>query len=116
MRTMIDDTPNDEGRAKIAVQIEKVAKQQHLAGQRRETFTDSISLCNSCKWSSSRRRASHNTKQFECGIFSGPCPEDVSECSEYATITSLTLGQMAEIAYLIDISPKTRVGFHGGDT
>lgn len=52
---------------------------------------------------------------MECGIFSGPCPEDINECSEYATINSLSLGQMAEIAYLIDISPKKRVGFHGGE-
>ena len=109
----VDDTPEDEGRAKIADQIEKVAKQQHLSGQRRETFTDSISLCSSCKWSSSRRQASRNTRRIECGIFSGPCPEDISECSEYATLTSLTLGQMAEIAIIIDLSSPKRVGFHG---
>jgi hypothetical protein len=109
-----DDTPEDQGRAKIASQIEKTAKQLHLTGQRRETFTDSVSLCNTCKWASSRRRKSANIKRIECSIFSGPCPEDISECSEYSTITSLTLGQMADIATIIDISPPKRVGFHGG--
>lgn len=108
-----DYTPEDEGRAKVAAQIEKAAKQQHLTGQRRDAFTDSVSLCSSCKWSSSRRQASRNTKRIECGIFNGPCPEDINECSEYVTVTSLTLGQMAEIAYIIDISPKKQVGFHG---
>lgn len=57
VRPYDDDTPEDEGRAKVAAQIEKVAKTQHLSGQRRKTFTDSVSLCTSCKWSSSRRRA-----------------------------------------------------------
>ena len=110
-----DDYIEDPERSKIASQIEKVAKQQHLSGKRREAFTDSISLCTTCRWSSSRRRSGQNTKRIECGVFSGPCPEDISECSEYATVTSLTLGQMAEIAYIIDISPKKHVGFHGGE-
>ena len=108
-----DDTPEDAGRAKIANQIEKTAKQQHLTGQRRDTFTDSISLCSSCKWGQSRRRKSANAKRMECSIFSGPCPEDISECSEYTHITSLTLGQMADIAIIINISPPKRVGFQG---
>ena len=112
----MDDTPEDEGRAKIAAQIEKAAKQQHLTGQRRrDNFVDSTSLCTSCKWSSTRRRAGQNTRRMECNIFSGPCPEDISECSEYATVTSLTLGQMAEIAIIIDLSTPKRVGFHGGN-
>ena len=108
-----DDTPEDKGRAKIAAQIEKVAKQQHLTGQHREVFTDSVSLCSSCKWAQSRRRQSSNTKRLEYSVFSGPCPEDISECSEYTHITSLTLGQMADIAIIIDISPPKHVGFHG---
>lgn len=107
-----DDEIDDPIRSKIATQIEKVAKTQHLTGQRRETFTDSTSLCTTCKWSQSRRRANSNTKRMECSYFAGPCPEDISECSEYATITSLTLSQMAEIAHIIDVAPGKQVGFH----
>lgn len=109
-----DDTPEDAERTKIAHQIEKIAKQQHLTGQRRETFTDSVSLCSTCKWASRRRRSSQNTQQLDCSVFPGPCPEDIQECSEYATITSLSLAQMASIATLIDIAPPKRVGFHKG--
>jgi len=109
-----DDIPEDAGRAKIADQIEKIAKQQHLTGQHREAFVDSISLCSSCKWAQSRRRKGQNTKRMDCVVFSGPCPEDISECSEYTEITSLSLGQMAEIAIIIDVNPCKRVGFHGG--
>lgn len=108
-----DDNPEDAARAKIADHIEKVAKQQHLTGQRRDAFSDSVSLCGSCKWASSRRRQSSNTRRMECSVFSGPCPEDISECSEYTHITSLTLGQMADMAVIIDISPRKRVGFQG---
>lgn len=52
-----------------------------------------------------------NTKTLECSLFSGPCPEDIEECSEYAVITSLTLNQMAEIAYILDVTPPKQVGF-----
>jgi hypothetical protein len=103
--------PDDPERKTLASQIEKTAQLQHLSGQRRETFTDGVSLCNSCKYAQTRRRASRNERRIECQMFSGPCPDDISECSEYSTITSLTLSQMAEIAILIDVDNK-RVGFH----
>lgn len=107
------DSPSDSSRAHIAEQIEKTAKQQHLSGKKREVFTDTISLCGSCRWAQSRRRASSNTRRMDCSVFSGPCPEDITECSEYSTITSLTLSQMADIAIIIDTGPIKRVGFHG---
>lgn len=103
----------DAARERIARQISTTAKQQHLSGQRRETFTDDISLCASCKWSQSRRRRNSNTRRMECTVFSGPCPEDIQECTEYNTITSLSLNQMAEIAIIIDNGPAKRVGFQG---
>jgi hypothetical protein len=104
---------DDVERNKVAHQIEKTARFQHLTGQRRESFVDGLSLCNTCKWAQSRRRASHNNKRMECQMFSGPCPEDISECTEYTTINSLSLNQMAEIAILIDVQPKgKKVGFH----
>ena len=104
------DEPEGE-RGKVAKQIAKTAELQHLTGQRRDVFTDSVSLCSSCKWSSSRRREHQNTRQMNCSIFNGPCPEDIKECSEYGGINSLTLNQMAEIATIIDIGPRRRVGF-----
>lgn len=114
---MLDDDytapPEDAARERIARQISTTAKQQHLSGQRRETFTDDLSLCTSCKWSQSRRRKGSNTRHIECSVFSGPCPEDIQECTEYSVITSLSLNQMAEIAIIIDNSATKRVGFHG---
>ena len=107
-----ESSPEDPERAKVAIQIEKTARTQHLTGQRRESFVDQTSLCTSCKWSSSRRRSGQNTRQLECSIFRGPCPEDINECSEYATITSLSLNQMAEIATLIGGSADRKVGFN----
>ncbi len=107
------DPPEDSAREKIARQISTTARQQHLSGQRRESFVDDVSLCTSCKWSQSRRRHGSNTRRIECSIFSGPCPEDIQECTEYAVITSLTLNQMAEIAIIIDNGPIKRVGFQG---
>mgnify|MGYP001565451959 CR=1 FL=1 len=112
---MYDDDGEEisDSRAAIAKSIKQTAQLQHLTGVRHDTFTDTTSLCSTCKWSQSRRRASHNARRMECSIFSGPCPEDISECSEYATINSLTLNQMADIAIIIDITPPKRVGFQG---
>ena len=112
-----DDDGNeiDSHTASVVKQIEKTARQQHLTGKRREAFTDTISLCGSCKWASSRRRAGKNNRQMECQMFTGPCPEDISECSEYATITSLSLAQMAEIAILVGGKEDKKVGFIGGE-
>lgn len=110
-----DGMVNEGERGAIARQIETTAKRQHLTGRRRESFIDSTSLCNSCRWSSSRRRASTNERQMECNVFAGPCPEDITECSEYSTITSLTLSQMAGIAIIIDNGKPKRVGFYGGN-
>ena len=112
-----DDEGNevDSNVASLTKQIEKTARLQHLTGKRREAFTDTISLCGSCKWASSRRRAGKNARQMECQIFSGPCPEDINECSEYATITTLSLSQMAEIATLIGGEENKKVGFIGGE-
>lgn len=96
---------------KLVVQIEKTAKQQHLTGKRRESFVDAISLCGSCKYASIRRRSNKNERQMKCAVFEGPCPEDITECTEYATLTSLSLGQMAEMAHLIGGQEAKRVGF-----
>ena len=109
-----DGNEVSEAAAKLANQLEKTAQQQHLTGRRRETFTDSVSLCGSCKWSFSRRRAGKNTRQMMCSIFSGPCPEDINECSEYSTITSLSLAQMAEMATLVGGVADKKVGFVKG--
>jgi hypothetical protein len=97
--------------ANLTQQIERTARQQHLTGRRREAFTDSVSLCGTCKWAQSRRRAGKNTLRMDCQMFTGPCPEDINECSEYATITSLSLSQMAEIAILIGGQEGKKVGF-----
>ena len=107
-----EEPPDDKQKAALAKQIEKTAKQQHLTGQRREAFTDSISLCSSCKWSSSRKRKHQNIRRMDCSVFVGPCPEDIEECSEYTEITRLSLNQMAEIAILLNVSGR-KVGFHG---
>ncbi len=106
------DEPTDPVRAAIAGQIEKTAKLQHLTGMRRESFVDAVSLCGSCMWAQSRRRGSRNNKQMECQVFSGPCPEDITECSEYRAVGTLSLNQMAEIAHLIDNNDPKKVGFH----
>lgn len=115
---MYDDEGNkiDDAKVSLVKQIETTAKLQHLTGQRREAFTDSLSLCNTCKWAQSRRRATRNTREMSCSIFSGPCPEDINECSEYGTVTSMTLSQMAGIAILVGGSSDKKVGFQGGET
>lgn len=108
-----DDTPDDPARAKVADEIEKTAKRQHLEGVRRDSFVDSASLCNHCKWAQIRRRASKNERRMECSVFSGPCPDDIQECTEYAGHASLSLAQMADIAIIIDSGERKRVGFQG---
>jgi len=107
------DGPLEGTRGDIAKQITKTARTQHLTGKRNDNFIDTTSLCSSCKWSQTRRRAGQNTRQMECSVFRGPCPEDINECTEYEPITSLSLSQMTEIAHIIDVGPRRRVGFHG---
>jgi len=97
-------------REKLANRIEKAAR--HLEGVNRESFIDDASLCTSCKWAMITRRASQNNRLIQCRDLGQYVPGDIIECNAYSGVASLSLGQMAEIAVIIDISEPKRVGFH----
>lgn len=76
-------------------------------------FVDDHSICSSCKNATITRQASKNSRSITCAML-GKVPLDITECSDYAAIGSLSLTQMSEIAILID-SKEKRVGFQGGE-
>lgn len=104
----LDETTLD--RFKVTDQIEKAARR--LEGVRRENFVDTHSLCTSCRWSTIVRRASRNERVIRCGELSEYVANDISECSGYQNMTTLSLGQMADIAVLIESTPPKQVGFY----
>lgn len=95
-------------RFKLQTRLEVETKK--VQGINRESFIDQRSLCSSCKTSSIFRRSSKNTRTLYCDAYSKNMPEDITECSAYAKVGSLSLGQMCDIAYLI----SDRSGRHQG--
>ena len=87
-------------REKLGRQLERSASK--LEGQKRDHFVDSRSLCNTCRWATIKRRASQNNRLIRCSEIGEYVHEDITECSAYQNITTLSLSQMAEIATLID--------------
>lgn len=96
---------------KLVGRLEKAANK--LQGQNRESFVDSKSLCTTCRWAFIVRQQSKNNRYIHCssGYPGNWVPDDISECNSYSNVTELSLGQMAEIATLINITEK-RVGFY----
>jgi hypothetical protein len=62
------------------------------------------SLCYRCKHSMIYRRSSSFDYVIRCEALPGTpqMPHDIIECSEYRTVTSLSLADMSEMAYRVD--------------
>jgi len=106
----IDSTPpSPDERYRLGERLE--AENKRLTGVAREHFVDQRSLCSSCKWASIRRQASKNARIIFCSNFAQLMPEDIKECTAYAAFGSLSLGQMADIATLIDDRPDKYQGY-----
>jgi hypothetical protein len=87
------------------------AETKLLEGVRQDHFVDQRSLCGTCKYAAIVRQASRNTRVMFCGHFGKVMPEDISECSVYQAINSLSLNQMVEIATIIDDRPDRYRGY-----
>ena len=101
--------PTADDRYRLGERLEVESKR--LTGVAREHFIDQKSLCSSCKWASIRRQHSRNARLIFCVNFSQIMPEDIKECTAYTAFGSLSLGQMAEIATLIDDRKDRNQGY-----
>lgn len=100
--------PATESRYDLADRLERVASK--LQGLRQDQFIDDKSVCNTCKHSQIVRRHNRNERVIWCHQLSKNVPLDLSECSSYQNLTELSLGQMADIAWLIDNRSDKKVG------
>lgn len=94
---------------KLTNQLERTARK--INDNKREHFVDSRNLCSTCKWATITRQASANNRVIFCTSLSMKVPDDIMECNEYANITQLSLGQMAEMATLIGGIKERKAGF-----
>lgn len=90
-------TPNL--RYELADRLE--AQVRKLQSRMRGHFTDTLSICTSCKYAHIMRQASKNARVIQCSMAGRQVPEDITECNSYQSVTELSLTQMAEIAVLI---------------
>jgi len=101
--------PSADDRYRLGERLE--AENKRLTGVAREHFVDQKSLCSSCKWASIRRQYSRNARIIFCSNFTQLMPEDIKECTAYQAFGSLSLGQMADIATLIDDRKDRNQGY-----
>lgn len=101
--------PSTVDRYQLGERLE--AETKKLTGVVRQHFVDQRSLCSSCKHSTIRRQHSKNTRHIYCNSLGEVVPEDISECTIYAAVGSLSLSQMADIATLIDDRPDRYRGY-----
>ena len=101
---------NEESdRDRLTTRLEKQASR--LEGQRRESFVDNKSLCTSCKCATITRIASKNNHRIKCGDMNEDVPDNITECSAYQSILTLSLSQMVEMATLIDNRSERPSGY-----
>lgn len=89
--------------------LETISKR--LEGIQRTNWVDSKGICSSCSRAFITRQASRNTRVVYCKEMGHQVPEDISECNMYRNLTTLSLGQMADIATLIDPRPDKYKGY-----
>ena len=106
---MDESRPTVHSSYELTEQLERAAK--GIDGVRREQFVDERSLCGSCRWARITRRRSQNNRVVYCGQITEIVPEDIVECSDYRSHTSLSLEQMAGLATLIDPRDHLRNGY-----
>lgn len=80
-------------------------------GQRLDSWQDGKGVCSSCRNAMIIRQSSKNQRTIHCSEINAEVPDDISECNSYKNFTQLTLGQMAEIATLIDPRPDGYKGY-----
>jgi len=86
---------------KLVRKLEKEASR--ITGEKRSNFVDSKSLCTSCQNGIITRVADQNHREIYCQILGRLMPDNVSECSVYFSVNSLSLSQMVSIAHLIEV-------------
>jgi hypothetical protein len=75
----------------------------HAAAQAyQERRAGGDSLCVGCRHSHLYRRRGSSDASIYCHRLERYVPPDIVECSEFKAVTALSLGQMAEIALVID--------------
>jgi hypothetical protein len=85
---------------------------QPLEGVRSTNWVDAKGICVTCSHAIIQRRSSRNERVILCKELGHQrVAEDLAECSMHHTVTTLDLGQMAQIATLIDPRPDRYKGY-----
>ncbi len=91
--------PTANDRWLLTEKLEEIAAP--LSGKRGHSFVDDKSLCTSCRHAHVFRRGAANNRTIRCSKI-GEVPSDITECSDYLSMNQLSLGQMTEIAMILD--------------
>ena len=82
-----------------------------LEAVRGDSFLDSKNLCVTCKHATILRQASKNNREINCSIIGKRIADDIVECSDYANMLQLSLGQMTDIAVLLNNRAEPTSGY-----
>lgn len=82
--------------------LDQAARQ--VDGQLRRHFTDARSLCTTCTNRMILRRHSATERVILCLAINRRVPDDISDCSLYRSVLQMSLVQMSELAWPINIS------------
>lgn len=103
---MAEANSNTEPRWELADRLSSLAK--NLTGRRKIHFVDDKTLCAGCKYATIVRLRSDNSRTIICGVLGRAMPHNVDECSAYGGINELSIGQMTDMATLIDPRDLTK--------
>jgi hypothetical protein len=93
-------------------QLERLSDEgKKYTGNHLEHWVDSKSICTTCRSGHIIRRGSQNRRAIYCNALCKFVPEDIIECNEHSTFTTLSLHQMGQMATLIGGLPERKVGF-----
>lgn len=82
----------------------------HAAARPYRERPSAPSLCAGCKHSHLYRRQGRQDTAVFCHSLDRYVPPDIVECSEFRSVSALTLSQMREIALAIDTRPGVSDG------
>lgn len=78
------------------------AQSQQILSRMREVRTDAKSLCITCEHGTVFRQRSRDRVVFVCQKLDREVPNDIIECTGYENPHELGLGQLIEMAVIID--------------
>jgi hypothetical protein len=75
------------------------------------TLRSDVDLCSTCRWAIRRQASASGWSEVRCDAAAGRVvPEPVATCNRYLDAHRLSLGEMVQIAWVVEAKGKT-IGF-----